>query len=461
MNTQLIIFDLDGVLIDSKELHFIALNKALEEIDPKYKISIREHVSEYDGLPTKAKLHMLSEKKGLNKDLHNKVWQLKQEKTNQLLTNSIKKDLELVSLFKLLKEENFKIAVATNSIKKTLELILQQLGIINFVDLFVSHEDVTRPKPFPEMFWVCMTKLNALPSQTLIVEDSHIGRQAALNSGAHLFAVESRKDLNLGVIDKMKATLLGKSKKTPWKSENLNVLIPMAGEGSRFASQGYTFPKPLIDINGKPMIQVVVDNLNIVANYIFIVQKEHYIKYNLQHLLPLVAKGCKIIQVEGVTEGAACTTLLAKEFIDNKNPLLIANSDQFIEWDSSETMYAFTNDTIDGGILTFNSVHPKWSYAKLAEDGYVSEVAEKKPISNNATVGIYFWKMGSDYVKYAEKMIRDNTRVNNEFYICPVFNEAIKDDKKIRISMIGDEGMWGLGTPEDLKYFNERYKGLF
>jgi dTDP-glucose pyrophosphorylase len=242
----------------------------------------------------------------------------------------------------------------------------------------------------------------------------------------------------------------------PWKDGKLNVLIPMAGAGSRFAQQGYTFPKPLIEVNGKPMIQVVVENLNIEANYIFLVQKEHYEKYNLKFLLNLIAPNCTIVQIDGITEGAACTTLLAKDLINNDSPLLTVNSDQFIEWNSNECMYAFSADDIDGGILTFRATHPKWSYAKLGDDGFVSEVAEKKVISDNATVGLYYWRNGSEYVKYAEQMIEKNIRVNNEFYVCPVFNEAIQDGKKVKIKPV--PGMWGIGTPEDLDYFLKNYK---
>jgi dTDP-glucose pyrophosphorylase len=226
----------------------------------------------------------------------------------------------------------------------------------------------------------------------------------------------------------------------------------MAGAGSRFEKAGYTFPKPLIEVNGKPMIPVVVENLNIDAKHIFIVQKEHYEKYNLKYLLNLITENnCEIVQVDGMTEGAACTTLLAKELINNNEPLVMANSDQFVEWDSNEFMYSMTADNIDAGILTFNSTHPKWSFAKLNEDGFVSEVAEKKPISDIATVGVYYWNKGSDYVKYAEQMISKDVRVNNEFYVCPVFNEAIQDDKKVKVFPI--EKMWGLGTPEDLDIF--------
>jgi dTDP-glucose pyrophosphorylase len=204
------------------------------------------------------------------------------------------------------------------------------------------------------------------------------------------------------------------------------------------------------------MIQVVVNNLNVEANFIFICQNEHYEKYNLKSVLNLIAPGCDIVRVDGLTEGAACTTLLAKELINNDEPLLLANSDQFIEWNSNECLYAFTADSIDGGIVTFEATHPKWSFAKLGDDGFVSEVAEKNPISNMATVGIYYWKKGSDYVKYSEQMIEKNIRTNNEFYICPVFNEAIQDGKKIRAKHI--EKMWGIGTPEDLKYFLDNYK---
>jgi dTDP-glucose pyrophosphorylase len=205
------------------------------------------------------------------------------------------------------------------------------------------------------------------------------------------------------------------------------------------------------------MIQVVVENLNVDAHFIFLVQKDHYEKYNLKQLLNLIAPGCDIVQVDGVTDGAARTTLLAKGLINNDEPLLMANSDQFVEWNSNECLYAFTADGVDGGIVSFKATHPKWSFAKVGDDGMVTEVAEKNPISDNATVGIYFWKKGSDYVKYAEQMIEKDIRTNGEFYVCPVFNEAIGDNKKIRLKQI--DKMWGIGTPEDLNYFLEHYKG--
>jgi len=454
---KLVIFDLDGVLIDSRDMHYEALNSALKNINSKYVISKEEHLSLYDGLPTSRKLSLLTENKDLPTDKHQQIWEDKQKATFEIFSK-LEHDHELMYYFQQLKNKDYQIAVASNSIRNTVKLVLLKLGVLEFVDYYVSNEDVVRNKPFPEMYWKCMIACNSLPKDTVIFEDSHIGRQAALDSKAHLIPVENRNGTSQSKIDEaIKILSKTNAKNIPWKSNTLNVLIPMAGAGSRFANAGYTFPKPLIEVNGKPMIQVVVENLNIEANYTFIVQKEHYEKYSLQYLLNLIAPNCNIVQVDGITEGAACTTLIAKEFIDNDNPLLMANSDQFIEWSSNECLYAFNADGIDGGIVSFKATHPKWSYVKVGQDGFISEVAEKKPISDNATVGIYFWTKGSDYVKYAEQMIDKNIRTNNEFYVCPVFNEAIQDGKKIRLK--GIEKMWGLGTPEDLNYFLEQHRG--
>jgi HAD superfamily hydrolase (TIGR01509 family) len=456
MHNKLAIFDLDGVLINSRELHFYSFNNALERVDAKYVVTRDEHLSRYDGLNTTRKLEMLTVDKGLPPEYYNQVWQDKQNSTFDLI-RKFPKDEKLISFFKRLKDSGIKIAVASNSIRETVKIALISIGVIEYVDVFVSNEDVSKPKPYPEMYWQAMTKLNCLPKNTAILEDSHIGRQAATDSGAHLIPIKDPEDLTSDKIDDVVDTLNGITRKSiPWRDKKMNVLIPMAGAGSRFAKAGYTFPKPLIEVNGKPMIQVVVENLNVDAHFIFLVQKDHYEKYNLKQLLNLIAPNCDIIQVDGITEGAACTTLLAKNLIDNDMPLLMANSDQFVEWNSNECLYAFTADGIDGGIVTFKATHPKWSFAKIGDDGLVSEVAEKNPISDNATVGIYYWKNGSDYVKYAEQMIEKDIRTNGEFYTCPVFNEAIGDNKKIRVKTI--EKMWGIGTPEDLNYFLENYK---
>ena len=451
--TTLVIFDLDGVLIDSRELHFEALNAALKQVGDQYVISKDDHLATFDGLPTTKKLKLLTEQRQLPLACYDQIWQAKQVATWDLIKTQ-SPNLIFRDLFRTLKARGCRIAVASNSIRETVKLALLALGLMDLVDLFVSNEDVKRQKPFPEMYWKCMVDLNVLPQDTIIIEDSHIGRKAAIDSGAHLFPVKDVADTETcyprlkDLLDRL--TRRGRVN-IPWRDAKLNVLVPMAGAGSRFAAAGYTFPKPLVEVHGKPMIQVVVENLNIEAHFIFLVQKAHYDQYHLKYLLNLIAPNCTIIQVEGITEGAACTTLLAKAEINTDAPLLLANSDQWVEWNSNECLYAFAADQIDGGILTFEATHPKWSYVKTDETGLVSEVAEKQVISTQATVGIYYWSHGSDYVKYAEQMIAKDIRTNGEFYVCPTFNEAILDGKKIRVKQVSR--MMGLGTPEDLQVF--------
>jgi HAD superfamily hydrolase (TIGR01509 family) len=458
MSNKMVIWDLDGVLISSREMHFKALNQALSDVSHKFIISWDEHLSKYDGLPTTKKLLLLTKEKGLPATFYDLIWKSKQRYTIEMYQD-IQPNPQLQGIFEILKMNGIQNAVYSNSIRMTLVMALSRLGIMEQVDFFVSNEDVKNPKPSPDGYWKCMIALKTDTKNTVIIEDSHIGREGAIASGGHLIPVRDQNDVNQSLCDSIIEYFDGAKKSAiPWRNKKMNVLIPMAGHGSRFAQAGYTFPKPLIEVNGKPMIQVVVENLNIDAHYIFIVQKEHYEKFQLKYMLNMIAPGCDIIQVDGVTEGAACTTLLAKQLIDNFDPLLIANSDQFIEWNSNECLYAFTADGIDGGLLTFKSVHPKWSYARLDEHGFVAEVAEKKPISDIASVGIYYWKLGSDYVKYAEQMIAKNIRTNNEFYVCPVFNEAIQDGKRIRVKNI--EKMWGLGTPEDLKTYLEHHDNV-
>lgn len=448
---KLIIFDMDGVLVDAKNIHFEALNKALGK---QYSITWDEHLNKYDGLKTHQKLQMLSVDKDLPLSLYDQVWKNKQKYTLEAL-EQLKPNITLQSVFYSLVEDGYKIAICSNSIEKTVLTVLDKLGIRHFVDLIFSNEDVLNSKPHPEMYWRAMYNAHVLPEETLIIEDSPYGLLAAHRSCAHVMRVKNPQEvsytkiiLKIFEIENGMDIIVNK-----WKDDKLNVLIPMAGAGSRFEQAGYTFPKPLIDVKGKPMIQVVIENLNIDANFIYIVQQKHREKYNLDTLLNLITPGCKIVEVDGITEGAACTALLAKEYINNDAPLFFANSDQFVEWDSNEFMYKMQETDADGGIVTFKATHPKWSFAKLNENGLITEVAEKNPISDNATVGFYYWKHGSDFVKYAEQMIANNTRVNNEFYVCPVFNEAIKDNKQIRSFEI--DKMWGLGTPEDLRYFIE------
>lgn len=239
----------------------------------------------------------------------------------------------------------------------------------------------------------------------------------------------------------------------------INIVIPMAGLGSRFAIAGYEKPKPFIDVAGRSMIVRVLENLKVPdARYILIARKEH-----IEQEAELVAQIEKefnaiFIPIERLTEGTACTVLYARKYINNNQPLLIANSDQIVDINIAYFLKDCENRKLDGSILTFIDKHkdPKWSFVKLDDHHFVTEVREKIVISEYATVGIYLYSRGQDFVNAAVDMIIENDRVNNEFYTCPTYNYAIKNGAKIGIFNIEYSQMHGLGTPEDLNMYLEK-----
>lgn len=234
----------------------------------------------------------------------------------------------------------------------------------------------------------------------------------------------------------------------------INIVIPMAGRGSRFAEAGYKMPKPLINIHGHPMIEYVTQNVrpNCEHRFIYICQQEHIGKYGLTKELERIAPGCVVVMIDHITDGAACTVLLAEKYIDNNDALMIANSDQYVDTDINAYISAIENN--DGLIMTMPANDPKWSFIRYDDKGFVTLVREKEVISNEATVGIYNYKHGSDFVKYAHRMVGKNIRVNNEFYVAPVYNEMIEDGKRVVFCDVGEK-MFGLGVPEDLNKFME------
>ncbi len=237
----------------------------------------------------------------------------------------------------------------------------------------------------------------------------------------------------------------------------INIVIPMAGAGSRFSRKGYAQPKPLIPINGIPMIRVVINNLMPKRRhrFIFICQQTHIADYGLADKLPQWAPGCEIIGLDGITDGAACTVLAARNLINSDDELMIANSDQYVDISIDHYLERMRTEDSDGIIMTMHANDPKWSFVGLDAKKHVTHVVEKQVISDEATVGIYNFKHGRDFVSGADKMIEQNLRVNGEFYVAPVYNELIKRGHNITVHNIGKEfdGMYGLGIPEDLDLF--------
>jgi len=228
----------------------------------------------------------------------------------------------------------------------------------------------------------------------------------------------------------------------------------MSGEGKRFVERGYTFPKPLVEIIGRPMIEVVVENITPAEphEFIFVCKQEHVEQFALADVLRLVAPTCIIVTMRQPTAGALCSVLLAMEHINTDDEVLVANADQVIDVSIDTFLSAARNEAADGCVMTFPSTHPKWSYAKV-EDGEVVAIAEKRPISHHATVGLYYFRSGRDFIEGAERMILKSATLKGEFYVSPVYNELILAGRRITIHEVTREQMHSLGTPEDVETF--------
>lgn len=239
----------------------------------------------------------------------------------------------------------------------------------------------------------------------------------------------------------------------------MKLVIPMAGEGKRFVDAGYIEPKPFIPVYGEEncttMIELVLANLGASTAFsqvILLVRKEHVVR------LPSVIdrlniKNLSIVVVDKLTEGAACTLMHAYDYLNTDEPIVVANSDQYIHTEDYN-IYEFYDQADKGSILCFKCPerNPKWSYAFVNFDGRILQVAEKEPISEFATAGIYHFGSGKELLRATISMISKNIRTNNEFYICPVYNEML-NRVPITSYILKQEEMFGLGTPEDLKSF--------
>ena len=236
---------------------------------------------------------------------------------------------------------------------------------------------------------------------------------------------------------------------------SVNVIIPAAGEGSRFAKAGWKKPKPFIDVDGIPMLEHVINNVTPTESSVTILFRQEHLGAHPKIAYRLEESGHRIVSVSRLTEGTAATVLLARQTFDNDQPMMVANSDQIVDFNVNEFLEDCIQRKLDGSILVFRdpTMDPKWSFARVDETGLVLEVAEKRPISDLATVGIYLFAKGKDFVGAALDMMVANDRVNNEFYTCPVYNYMIKNGARIGVYEVPAGAMAGLGTPNDLCEF--------
>ena len=468
-----ILFDLDGVLVNTRVLHFETFRDALQSVVPTKVLSWVDHEKEFDGLSTRLKIQKCIEKGWIQEHHGQELFQVKQRLTLERLPLTVKPRECLKLMLITLNNQGFRLFCCSNSVTATVIETLELLGIRQFFEAIYSNEHVQHPKPSPEIYQLAMKQCYLNREECLIVEDSHVGRTAAYAAGAHVLEVEDADDVTLSLMREALYSIEKKGEVNRRIHSNgqpitFHVVIPMAGEGSRFKEAGYTVPKPWIPVGGKPMVRWVIENMipkhipleDYKLKFHLIVRTSHVTGNRLDSLFWDVPSNVSYTYhtTDGLTEGAACSVLFAEKEINNHEPLLIINADQYLEWNPDSFYKTLLNPEYDGNILTFYQPNPydlKWSYAKVNQEGLVTEVQEKKWISPYATVGLYGWRRGSDYVNYAKEMIRKNIRVKNEFYVCPVYNEAIWDGKHIRTKLCS--GMWGLGVPEDLEKFRRDF----
>jgi HAD superfamily hydrolase (TIGR01509 family) len=449
-----IFFDLDGVLVDLKELHRDAYISAWNSVTPEHPIDITFHNKYLEARPTKDKVLICNTVLNTSASILD-VNSLKQQITQELLA-SFEPISEITDTIHWLKSQGHTIACCSNSILKTMRIVLTKLNIYDSFDLILSNEQVTNSKPHPEIYLKASAFFGVEPTKCLVFEDSEVGKQSAISAGCNVIPVIDSQDITIDFVNMCITNLSRIPLSVSHPDFHINLVIPMGGLGSRFADKGYSIPKPFLPIHGKSMYKWVIDNM-LPTNPILrdkliihiIIREEHASLFTQSDV-----EGFQLHRLPRLTEGPACTVLSIKEIINTPMPLIIANSDQHLEWNIDEFYYSLLHPNVDGIISTFNQPDPtdvKWSYAKINESKQVIQVAEKRYISNNASTGIYGWARGCDFVEFAETMIEKNIRVNNEFYVCPVYNEAICSGKRIRI--IECLKMWGLGVPADYEYF--------
>lgn len=239
----------------------------------------------------------------------------------------------------------------------------------------------------------------------------------------------------------------------------INILIPLAGKNKFFNEVDYPYPKPLIEINDKTMIEHVIENFNSIKKekqFIFIVNNEDCKKYHLDNVLNLLTNNsCKIIKIDSETKGAACSAMMAIEYISNDTPLIIANADQLFDDNLEDIISSFKD--VDGGVISFDSIHPRWSYARVGTDNYIVETAEKRPLSKDAIAGFFYFKNGSDFIISAMNMIKKDANVNGLYFISPTINEMVLQNKKLIIRKIDNCKYHTFYTPQKIQEY-ERLK---
>ena len=437
MNKNVFLFDLDGVLADT---HDIQCNSTFDALR-NYKNVILEAKDDidliYSTIPTKDKLVILCNKGLIKENDIDSIYELKKQLCNSHLS-ILSEDKEKQQLFRHLKDNDCKIAVITNGNKASSKIILNNIGVSQYVDLLITNEDVNNRKPHPEPYIRAISHFGKSLEDYIIFEDSEVGLLAARATGVSVEEVVNVKDVNIRNISKFLYP----------KPPEVNILIPMAGLGSRFSERGFKKTKPLIDVDGVPMIDKVISSLDISGNYIFVVRNNQDTQTIKGYIYKNYANA-KVIDVNYLTEGPASSCYLAKSLINNNAELIITNCDQYLEWNSNKFLSDARDNNYDCSVLTYKSSDQKNSFLETDDKGKVIKIIEKEVISDNALVGVHYFKEGKLFIESYEDIFKKNVKVKDEYYMSTVCNNMINKYNVGYMSLGDGEKYWSLGTPSD------------
>jgi beta-phosphoglucomutase-like phosphatase (HAD superfamily)/dTDP-glucose pyrophosphorylase len=443
-----VIFDMDGVLIDAKEWHYEALNQALSLFG--FSINRYDHLVTYDGLPTSDKLKMLTAERGLPEGLHRHINDLKQEYTMERIFLNCAPMFVHEYLLSALRFEGYKLAVASNSIRKSVEVMMQKANLEQYLEFYLSNQDVTKAKPNPEIYNVAIQRLGLLPDECLVVEDNKNGIAAAIASGAHVMKVETERDVTYPNVKRHIALA-----EEFWGGA-VKLIIPIVE--NEIVHVDTPYGRSLYEIERKTILQYICDQLLKIKNteFVFILNRRDVEKFRLNNVIKLLVPNAKMVATDGSTAGAACSCMLACDYFVDDEPITIVGGDQIVTVDLQAAIDKFVSEDYDGGVVCFEDVHPHWSFVSLNNEGLVTEVAEKSPISRNATTGFYYFKRTDDFVTSVFSMIKKKASVNGKYYVCPVYNELILKQKRIGTFFVDKSQYFNFSHQSGIEMF-ERY----
>ena len=454
---NVVVFDLDGTLVETRDLHKVALNEALRTVaGDAFMITDAEHHAHYDGLSTAQKLKKLNAQKNLNPDLNKAVWEAKQALTNTMVSQTVKPDPRITGIIRQLKQRGYPIGVASNCIRSSVDLILKCLCIYDLVDLSVSNDDVEVAKPAPDIYVRAASCFGVRPDEMLVVEDAPFGWQAALSAGAHLMRINGPSDVTL-------ESVLDKISEVDNTANPVTVIVPLAGPIPLIhsASGARGFHPALYDIRGKSAIEHAIQG---------VVSRRHPMKFvfvvlgdSIPDAVLMRASSWQpttIVRLAQPTRGALESVLAAEALVFGDSPLLICDGCHADEWGGSGNIDELLDARGCTAAVTLTpSYDERWSYATVDPDGFVSCVQEKARISNNALTGLYMWRRGEDFLSVAKKAMTHGPRVRGTMYIAPALNYTIASTGG-RVRAILVRYMHSLRTQSEVARYGMRYYAM-